>query len=51
MVDCLSTWLIGFNEYKTQLQVTYIEGYAKALDGVNLNWLPIEENIESKLLN
>ena len=25
--------------------------YAKTLDGVNLNWLPIEENIEMKLLN
>ena len=30
----------------------YIYGwYAKTLDVINLNWIPIEENVEMKLLN
>ena len=46
MVSCLSIWSIGLSEYKTQLQVTYMDSMPKMLDVINLNWLPIEENIE-----
>ena len=49
MVNCLSIWSIGFSEYKTLLQVTYIR-YTKKLDVINLNWFPIEKNIEMNIV-
>ena len=42
MVNCLNIWSIDFNKDKIQRQVMY----GKRLDVINLNWLPIEKNIE-----